>query len=774
MHISVIFHKNIVGNKMKVPLWAEVNKNKLIVVNNSKVKNVEYPFKPYLFSKKNASCDGGYQKVVKKISIHSMQEEEIYQYTFNNPYNFLKATKFENIFKKYPNGMSLKDLLFVERENFILDYGNTDELRKMVLDIEVLTKGEGRFPEADSNSIFAIGVSCNGEYKCFYTEKENDKDLLKEFLEYFKEKDPDVLAGYNFKKFDLPYIIRRCQINNLDYSCFKRVKNYWNDNANFAGRVLIDLFFEVKSDLSVRGLSNNKLETVGRHFGYETVEMSDKIKQNVIKYYDKEKYKKKIKKYLYNDVELCRLMLEENYLLGKKLLAETLKVPLNDVVISGTSFVPKIFCNRLMKKENLVAYQRNDELPYYYGRYEGGKVRSYINKKYFKNQIYHYDFASLYPSIMLTFNMSPDSVSFLRKEKSHLTRVDLESMKVDDYLKLFTFNDTGPSINFTFPDAGEDQVRMVTVNILKKEGYLSKGLKPIYKQRQELKKEYVTKKRAGQDYNLEFSKQYMFKTIINSSYGFNGSDFTIFGEYLLGPTVTAIGRYLISLVEKFLGQETVIEIDTDGLYSEKSVDKKEVDFFVNKKLKEKFYGLVKESFISVDKDNYKSGYFYKSKNYILLDENDKLKIKGNSLKSSRNCRVVKKVLDQLIPEVIVEQQKISRVYKKFYDFSKYSLEDFALKVSIGMDMKDYKNDNALACKLGKQLQKHTGELPSQGRQIYYYVCGVGKAKTYKIKDVVKSKSELNFEYYRNEIKKILDRFALEEHIQRTLYPYIEK
>jgi DNA polymerase elongation subunit (family B) len=878
--------------------------------------------------------------------------------------------------------------------------------------------------------------------------------------------------------------------------------------------------------------------------------------------------------YLHNDVFICKELLEKNYLLGKILLAEELGVPLYDVIISGTSFTPKIFCNRLMKAENMISLNKNSDLPYYYGSYEGGKVRGYAEKRMVPQPIYHLDFSSLYPSIMLTFNLSPDTVSFVsRVNKMDLTEEVVRALPVSEYLALFKFEDKGDSINFTYPDVEKGgYTRMITVNILKKPGYLTKGLTNYYNIRKGLKELWIEKQKRGEDYSIEFARQYTIKTLINcfhpstevvtnkgvkfitdiqegdfvmsvdketgkmdyklvgatskdwfdgnliqvknrclnylvtpnhkfltdkglveakdlkkyarlrlypphgirgkielskvnimnfvddqniiknsvlymkfdrtklhghtllselkkigikpigrfkneyrfkyndvknhlselrefgnlfvatkrsekkiplfvelnplleiigwyiaeghcsftepklykngnvrgksfrahlsqksklgrqrlkkvlnesklhysetkngynlpgeilssilkrfgnhsfdkkivpelfeydkkhlvhlfnglmygdgnetriryntrseqlkhdfirllyhiggysftsihgsknyclsfrpnragaviktkefvtevpykgyvhnltvkdnhtllaginkkfqfipqSTYGIMGSDFGVFTEYLIGPTVTAIGRYCISLVEQYCKSETVCEIDTDGLYSTNNVDKVHLDNTINEKLESIFPGLIQKSYMEVDKDTYLRGYFYKSKNYVLIDDKNKLKVKGNSMKSSRNCQMVKKLFGKIIDHFIVKQDMtINQIAQYAFDFKDIPLEDFALKVTIAGDETNYKSENCLGANLGRQLYESTGEMPSSGKLLYYYVCGNKKGnKQYVLANKVKTLQQLNEEYYKEEVTKVLERFGYNrDWQQRSLFDY---
>ena len=367
---------------------------------------------------------------------------------------------------------------------------------------------------------------------------------------------------------------------------------------------------------------------------------------------------------------------------------------------------------------------------------------------------------------MMTFNLSPDTVSFVSKEvkKTHDYAYDLELMPLDQYMSMFKFEDKGDSIYFTFPDKDELEIRLITVSIKKSEGFLVTAMKELYDKRQALKAIYVQKKARNEDWHLEFSRQYMYKTQINSIYGIQGAEFSYFAEYLIGPTVTAFGRYLITLVEMALGKETICEIDTDGLYSTKESDVEKINREINCLLEQNMPGLIKKTYIETECDKYLKGYFYKSKNYILEDTFHNLKIKGNSMKSSRNCKIVNDAFKKIIQSFFVEEKSIYVIAKELLNFSNYKLKDFALKVSV-KDKHSYKGKNCLSVQLIDKLQKSTGEVPGNGRQIYYII-SKDSGNKYIPLELVSNARQIDISYYENEIFKVLERFGYDREVAK--------
>lgn len=99
----------------------------------------------------------------------------------------------------------------------------------MSYDIEC-TAQKGSFPDAKKDAVIQIACICKNhgekdpfvrtvfnlhscapipgtDVKCF----ESEEELLKEFRNFVKMIDPDILTGYNVQNFDMPYLIDRAE-----------------------------------------------------------------------------------------------------------------------------------------------------------------------------------------------------------------------------------------------------------------------------------------------------------------------------------------------------------------------------------------------------------------------------------------------------------------------------------------------------------------------------------------------------------------------------------
>jgi DNA polymerase elongation subunit (family B) len=120
-----------------------------------------------------------------------MEEIDVWKYTFDDSVAFLQATRWNDNMENYPNGVNLKDIIYIENPDWTKNYENSQELKRLCIDIEVLSDGSPEFPTANKVPIYAIGCYLNDEYKQFLTMEDDDKELLQEFVDWFEKADPD-------------------------------------------------------------------------------------------------------------------------------------------------------------------------------------------------------------------------------------------------------------------------------------------------------------------------------------------------------------------------------------------------------------------------------------------------------------------------------------------------------------------------------------------------------------------------------------------------------
>ena len=143
-----------------------------------------------------------------------------------------------------------------------------------------------------------------------------------------------------------------------------------------------------------------------------------------------------------------------------------------------------------------------------------------------------------------------------------------------------------------------------------------------------------------------------YKILINSFYGYLAYGRANFNDYDAAGQITTIGQQIAhSMVNtlKDLGAE-IIEVDTDGVYFV-APDNITTETAENALIASISATLPKGIHLSHD-GRFKGMISLKAKNYILSDYNNKLTIKGSSLRSRRDERIFRQFITELAPLLI--------------------------------------------------------------------------------------------------------------------------
>lgn len=729
---------------MNVPLTLDVRNNKMFIVANKKVNVVAFPFNPYLIVKMPITFEAPKYDTFERVLVKTFdgKEDWAYKITFSSLSDLQQYR--ETMIDQGGKSKILLDekyehLLYFENFDFS-KFSQVDALCVMSFDIEVEHE-KHRFPDASRNNIIRIGVTVDeGEMTRNVMLKGNEKELLEAFLLLLEQYDPDVLVGYNIKKFDLPYIIQRLRIHNLDEDRLRRIhtghrfefedkfksahQHHSNVDVNLKveGRIVADSYVLVSRDNKLRKLRSLKLVEVAQYFGLE------KIKLDM----DDENYtEEQMDEYCARDVELARYIFYV-YKESKQLLAEEFNLPFDKVVNDYPSFVPMVFSARGLRQQGYVPDMEKKVFDY-----EGAFAK--IWKTGLFKPIYHVDFSSMYPSIMITYNLSPETV--------HLVKEDSGTE--------FEFHSHSNYNEIMLPDKRAG--RRFIFNIDKKPGILSKQLEEAYAKRLEMKKMY--KQTGDEKWN---SKQNVYKLILNTTYGFQASLFARWGSIYVALATTALSRYYINLVARQL-EDSKIECDTDGIYADKKPD---LDA-INKMLLETstIHGCSK-CFMTIDYTEYDAGYYYKTKNYVTLKKG-KISWTGNSFVSRRQPFFIRQAFDVLIDAMLNGKDMAQAVRQATMPHD--DIKSYVMHMRVMKSINDYASTSSLGAQIIKQWSDFYGEMPSFREQLSY----VATTSGFKIVETAQRK-EIDKKYYDEEMKKVFERLGIEHLLtgQETLMKWL--
>jgi DNA polymerase Pol2 len=452
----------------------------------------------------------------------------------------------------------------------------------------------------------------NGKYSKQVEVLKDEKALLGRFVEIVNEKDPDVLLGFNSDKLDAQIIQKRSQelkvdidlsrdCSNLKFSRRARVST-----ARFKGVVHIDLYQFVNnvlgsqiqtellnlSSVSAELLRNSDIETK-----YE----------DLLETLRKKKDSASLANYSLNDCDM--LLRLGNFVLPQIYeMSELCGQLLFDISrMTYSQLVEWYLSKRAYAMDNIIPNQpkwEEIERRRAFSPYIGGFVKEPIAGLH--DDIAVMDFRSLYPSIIATFNISPETFN-------------CQDCKKNGYKV--------PERNYWF--------------CKKRKGFVSVVIQELMDRRLKIK----SLMKDSKDYNRLNNEQLAVKTVTNAMYGYLNFAQSKWYCRECADSSAAFGRFYIKKVIKEAEKDgfTVVYGDTDSLFvtTKVNTDKKMQAFL--KKVNDELPGKIKLDLQGI----YRRGLFISKgagaakKRYALLDGKGNLTIKGLEVVRSDWSRVAK-------------------------------------------------------------------------------------------------------------------------------------
>jgi len=290
----------------------------------------------------------------------------------------------------------------------------------MFFDIEIDTGDERMFPQP-KEALFPINMLTtilNGVTTCYVVDNkteplkkmedvvykvfDNEKTFLHTFIKDYKKAEPDFLAGWNCISFDLEYIFNRLPQIGLTQEMFTKFKEFYVDGDKYVchipGSVAIDQDFLYKT-FTFTKMENYKLGFIAAHEldGYTKLDLPLPFNEMYWKMFNL------TVEYNIRDTVLLKKL--DDKLAHINLLNE-LKVICNTSFDSVSSFgqIDTLIVSYLKNKGFA---SKNSDPHIKKEKYPGAYVHQPIPGAY--NWLTDFDFKSLYPSIMITYNIGVNS-----------------------------------------------------------------------------------------------------------------------------------------------------------------------------------------------------------------------------------------------------------------------------------------------------------------------------------------------------------------------------
>ena len=312
------------------------------------------------------------------------------------------------------------DIPFAKR--YLIDKGlipmeGDEELTMLAFDIETLYH-EGE--EFGTGPILMISYADGSEARVITWKKidlpyvdvvSTEKEMIKRFLRVVKEKDPDVLITYNGDNFDFAYLKKRCEKLGIKFTLGRdgsepKIQRMGDRFAvEVKGRIHFDLYPVIRRTIN---LPTYTLEAV-----YEAVFGKPKEKvyaEEIAQAWESGEGLERVARYSMEDAKVTYELGREFFPMEAQ-LSRLIGQSLWDVSRSSTGNLVEWF---LLRK----AYERNELAPNKPNEKELAKRRESYAGGYVKeperglwDNIVYLDFRSLYPSIIITHNVSPDTLN---------------------------------------------------------------------------------------------------------------------------------------------------------------------------------------------------------------------------------------------------------------------------------------------------------------------------------------------------------------------------
>ena len=561
-----------------------------------------------------------------------------------------------------------------EDENRIIANNNLPELKTISFDMEVYC--EGREPEPEKNPILMTSF-CSKDLKKVITYKpfeheyvelvKDEEELIKRTIDILK--DYDIIYTYNGDNFDFPYLKRRAEHFGIDVSFDKQKKQKIKISRGgihlrsyIPGKVHIDLYPIARRTLN---LTKYKLEDVSYElFGVHKLEVGHQNISNLWNNMDKN-----LVEYSFQDAYYT-YKIGEYFLPLEAMFSRIVNQTLFEVSRMGSSQMVEYLLLKHSFNNNFLAPNKPSNREYQKrlrGYYEGGYVKEPI--KGMHENIVSMDFRALYPSIIISYNISPDTIDCKCCEDT--------SEKI---------------LGHWFCKKRTGLIPKVLRNLIERR----KNIKKILKEKDSKKDD--KDKNNSEYYNLLNYEQKSLKTLANSYYGYMAYPRARWYSKECAEIITHLGRTYIqkTIEEAEKNGFKVIYADTDGLYS---VLKKNTD---KKTLLNKTYEFLNRINEKLPKDMelefegyYKRGIFITKKRYALIDENNKITIKGLEFVRRDWSNIAKKtqrdVLETLLKGGDIEKAK-SIIRDTITDLrnGKIDKKDLIIYTQLTKDINEYK------------------------------------------------------------------------------------
>ncbi|KAL9233345.1 hypothetical protein vseg_008362 [Gypsophila vaccaria] len=594
---------------------------------------------------------------------------------------------------------------------------------------------------------------------------ESEREVLLAWRDFIREIDPDIIIGYNICNFDLPYLIQRASALEIgEFPILGRIRGSRvrvkdktfssrqmgtreSKETTMEGRVQFDLLQIMQRDYK---LSSYSLNSVSAHF---LGEQKEDVHHSIISdlHNGNAETRRRLAVYCLKDAYLPQRLLDKlMFMYNYVEMARVTGVPISFLLSRGQSIKVLSQLLRKAKQKNLVipnAKRAGSEQ----GTYEGATVLE-ARAGFYEKPIATLDFASLYPSIMMAYNLC------------YCTLVTPEDIR--------KLNIPPECVNKT--PSGDTFVKAEL-----QKGILPEILEELIAARKRAKADLKEAKDPLEKAVLD-GRQLALKISANSVYGFTGATVGQLPCLEISSSVTSYGRQMIEHTKKLVEDKfTVVggyEHNAEVIYGD--TDSVMVQFGVSTvddamKLGREAAEVISGTFIKPIKLEFEKVYFpyllISKKRYAGLywtnpDKYDKMDTKGIETVRRDNCLLVKNLVNECLHKILIDRDvkgAIQFVKNTISDLLMNRLDLSLLVITKGLTKtgNDYEVKTAHVELAERMRKRDAATAPGVGDRVPYVIIkGSKDAKAYEKSEdpiyVLENNIPIDSKYYlENQIEK---------------------
>lgn len=555
---------------------------------NGKRDKLVETYKPYMFIQK---ANGKYRtldnKPVEKLNFDSISEVKDFVGKYSDVSNMdiygLDSFAYTYIFDNYQGEI------------------NYDPNIINVVTIDIECAADEGFPDIEAadkeitaitlrknnhSIVFGCGEFINNNESVTYLRCTNEHNLLTKFLEVWIELDADIITGWNIEFFDIPYLVNRIK-NLLGFGEAKKISPWGilieksvdfrgkaNQSYNPLGLAVLD-YYQLYRKFTFGNQESYKLDFIASiEIGEKKTDYSEY--GNLLELY-KNNYQKFIEYNIHDCVLVDRLDEKLKFIEQVMAFAYDAKVNYNDTMATVKPW--DVIIHNYLLERNIVIPQfkkPTEDIPLV-----GGYVKE--PKLGLSEWVVSFDLNSLYPHLIMQYNISPET--YIGKYKGEYS---LEQMINSDFV-----NDTEYSIA-----ANGCMFSKQT------QGFLPAIMEKMYDDRVEFKTKMIEAKKRYEKtkdpeevkliaryHNMQLAK----KIQLNSAYGALGNKYFRWFNHNYAEAITVSGQLSIRWIERKMNEylnkligtnkvDYVIASDTDSIYIELKELVNKIDLTDNDKI----------------------------------------------------------------------------------------------------------------------------------------------------------------------------------------------